>query len=49
MEVEVDDIIILFNKGQIKEEIEQEFGVTIKIVFNVKVEDSRVKVLDDIS
>ena len=47
MEVEVDDIIILFNKGQVKERIEKEFGVTIKIVFNVRVEDGRVKVLDD--
>jgi len=49
MGVEVDDIIILFNKGDVKEDIEKEFDVTIKAVFNVKIVDGRVKVLDDIS
>ena len=42
MEVEVVDIVILFNKGQAKEKIEREFGVTIKTIFNVKVEDGKV-------
>ncbi len=48
MEVEVNDIIILFNKGDVKEKIEKEFGVNIKIVFNVKVENGEVKVIDKI-
>ncbi len=46
MEVEVDDIIILFNKGQVKETIEKEFDVTIKVVFNVMIRDGQVKVLE---
>lgn len=49
MGAEIEDIIILFNKGHNKEKIEQEFGITIKTVFDVKVENGQVKVLDDIS
>lgn len=45
MEVEVKDVIILFNKGEIKENIEEEYGVKIGTVFDVKVEDGVVHLL----
>lgn len=45
MNVEVDDVIILFDKGQIREKIEADFGVKIRVVFNVKVDDGVVHLL----
>ncbi len=43
---EVVDIVIIFDKGDCKKEIEEEFGVTVKSLLRVKVVDGKVVILE---
>ena len=47
MGVEVVDVIIVVNKGKVREDIEKEFGISVKCLVEVDIIDGRVVVLED--